>query len=139
MRDITEAQIRQMMDNVMQEVHQHSYADKANLVGHSFGGLIARYYAAQNPSSVNTVITVGTPHAGTTVFYDITLEKYKDVKSALKSIPSDRIVYWTMPTYEGALEYASGSPAGNLFHNPLTSVGMANGVKYYSIYSGSRY
>ena len=136
-RDITEAQIRQMMDNVMQEVHQHSYADKANLVGHSFGGLIARYYAAQNPSSVNTVITVGTPHTGTTVFYQIVLGKYRNMASAVKAIPLNRIVYWTVPTYAGALKYADQSQAPDLFTNTLAGVGKAAGVKYYCIYSDS--
>lgn len=134
-RDITEAQMRQMMDNVMQEVHEHSYANKTNLVGHSFGGLIARYYAAQHPDKVNTVITVGTPHMGTTVFYDKLLTKYQNVDSTLKQVPLNRVVYWAVPIYDNALQYANHTQAPSLFPNTLASVQRANGVKYYCIYS----
>jgi len=135
-RYLTEAQILQMMDNVMLEVNEHSYAGKVNLVGHSFGGLIARDYANKHPSNVNTVITVGTPHLGTTVFYDIVLKDYHSVEDVLLKIPAGRIVYWTVPTYENALEYSDGSQAYNLFPNTLAGVGMANGVNYFCIYSG---
>lgn len=134
-RDITEAQMRQMMDNVIQEVHEHSYANKTNLVGHSFGGLIARYYAAQHPDEVNTVITVGTPHMGTTVFYDVLLTKYQNVDSTLKQVPLNRVVYWAVPIYGNALQYANHTQAPSLFPNTLATVGRANGVKYYCIYS----
>ena len=41
-------------------------ADKVHLVGHSLGGLIARYYVQSGGSvRVDTVITLGTPHQGT--------------------------------------------------------------------------
>ena len=134
-RDITEGQMRQMMDNVLQEVHEHSYANKTNLIGHSFGGLIARYYAAQHPDKVNMVITVGSPHMGTTVFYDEGLTKYHNVDSTLKQVPLNRVVYWTVPIYGNAVEYANHTQAPSLFPNTLASVGKANGVKYYCIYS----
>jgi len=136
-RYLTEAQILQMMNNVMLEVNEHSYASKVNLVGHSFGGLIARDYAAKHSSNVNTVITVGTPHLGTTGFYDIVLKHYHSVEDVLLKIPADRIVYWTVPTYKNALIYADGSQAYNLFPNTLVGVGMANGVNYFCIYSDS--
>jgi pimeloyl-ACP methyl ester carboxylesterase len=136
-RYLTEAQILQMMNNVMLEVNEHSYASKVNLVGHSFGGLIARDYAAKHSSNVNTVITVGTPHLGTTGFYDSVLKHYHSVEGVLLKIPADRIVYWTVPTYENALIYADGSQAYNLFPNTLAGVGMANGVNYFCIYSDS--
>lgn len=37
---------------------------KVDLVGHSLGGLVARFSAQRSPDLVNTLITVGTPHNG---------------------------------------------------------------------------
>lgn len=45
--------------------------DKVNLIGHSFGGLIARAYAQNNPDKVDKLLTVGTPHEGVTKTYKI--------------------------------------------------------------------
>ena len=41
--------------------------DRIHLVGHSLGGLIARYYAQRlgGDSRVHTLVTLGAPHAGT--------------------------------------------------------------------------
>ena len=133
-RDLTEAQILKMMDNVMQEVYEHSYANKANLVGHSFGGLIARDYAAKSPNCVNTVITVGAPHLGTTLFYESFLLEYINKDSALAEIPLDRILYWTVPTYDKAICDTYGNPLPNLFPNTLANVGKADGVNYFCFY-----
>ena len=134
-RDVTVAQLQQMMDNVLQQVRLHSYANKMNLVGKSFGGLIARDYAAENPSGVNTVIAIGTPHMGTVVFYSLVLKDYPSMKAALQAIPKDRAAYWTVPTYANALQFENGNQAPNLFTNPLADVGKATGVTYYCIYS----
>jgi len=35
-----------------------------NLIGHSQGGLIARAYAQSNPSKINKLVTIASPHAG---------------------------------------------------------------------------
>lgn len=35
-----------------------------NLVGHSQGGLVARTYAQNNPTKINKLITIASPHAG---------------------------------------------------------------------------
>jgi triacylglycerol lipase len=42
-------------------------APKLNLIGHSQGGLDARYIAALRPQIVASITTVGTPHTGTPV------------------------------------------------------------------------
>ncbi|MEU8531107.1 MULTISPECIES: esterase/lipase family protein [Streptomyces] len=43
--------------------------DEVDVVGHSLGGLIARYYVQRlgGDARVRTLVTLGTPHAGTTV------------------------------------------------------------------------
>jgi triacylglycerol lipase len=46
-------------------------ADRCVLVGHSLGGLVARYYvqALGGEDTVDTVVTLGTPHRGTLTSY----------------------------------------------------------------------
>jgi triacylglycerol lipase len=41
--------------------------DRVNVVAHSMGGLVARYYVQRlgGDARVNTLVTIGTPHAGT--------------------------------------------------------------------------
>ncbi|MET9799387.1 alpha/beta fold hydrolase [Streptomyces sp. NPDC006368] len=43
--------------------------DRVDIVGHSLGGLIARYYVQRlgGDQRVRTLVTLGTPHSGTTV------------------------------------------------------------------------
>ena len=59
------------IDSWINAALNRTYADKVNLLGHSMGGLIARYYAGHtlNQSKVNKVIMVGSPNKGTTLFY----------------------------------------------------------------------
>ena len=46
---------------------QATGADKVYLIGHSYGGLIARYYIQElgGDQTVHTCVTMGTPHGGT--------------------------------------------------------------------------
>jgi triacylglycerol lipase len=46
-------------------------ADRIHIIGHSLGGLIARYYVQRlgGDSAVDTVVTLGTPHGGTMAAY----------------------------------------------------------------------
>ena len=45
----------------------HSGCDKVDLVGHSMGGLVVRYYIEKlgGAASVNAAVTIGAPHRGT--------------------------------------------------------------------------
>src|SRR3569833_19424 len=51
------------------EVREATGADKVDLIGHSMGGVVARYYAALagGHTGVDHLITIGSPHAGTDV------------------------------------------------------------------------
>ncbi|MFJ4711106.1 esterase/lipase family protein [Streptomyces sp. NPDC088785] len=48
---------------------EHSGQQRIDIVGHSLGGLIARYYVQRlgGDAHVRTLVTLGTPHAGTRV------------------------------------------------------------------------
>jgi triacylglycerol lipase len=60
------AAARQLAESVEEICRQTGY-DRINIVGHSMGGLIARYYVQRLGGSprVHTLITLGTPHQGT--------------------------------------------------------------------------
>jgi triacylglycerol lipase len=66
-RDVRRAAV-DLAGAVERLVDQSGY-DKVHLVGHSLGGLIARYYVQRmgGDAAVATLVTMGTPHAGTTL------------------------------------------------------------------------
>ena len=47
----------------LEQVRKHFGLDKVNLLGHSFGGLLAMYYSIENPTKVNSLILVDTDAA----------------------------------------------------------------------------
>ncbi|MEO9185134.1 MAG: alpha/beta fold hydrolase, partial [Kofleriaceae bacterium] len=51
------------------EVRAATGADQVDLIGHSMGGVVARYFVklAGGDAAVHRVITIGSPHAGTDV------------------------------------------------------------------------
>ncbi|MEU9031518.1 alpha/beta fold hydrolase [Streptomyces sp. NPDC048383] len=53
----------------IEELCERSGQDRVDLVGHSLGGLVARYYVQRlgGDARVRTLVTLGTPHAGTRV------------------------------------------------------------------------
>ncbi|MEB8336724.1 lipase family alpha/beta hydrolase [Streptomyces endophyticus] len=53
----------------VEEVCERSGRDRVDIVGHSLGGLIARYYVQRlgGDTRVRTLVTLGTPHGGTHV------------------------------------------------------------------------
>ena len=57
---------RELRDHV-ERLCEETGADKVHIVGHSLGGVIARYYVQRMGGSarVDTLVTLGSPHAGT--------------------------------------------------------------------------
>ncbi|MEW2621092.1 alpha/beta fold hydrolase [Streptomyces sp. NPDC048106] len=53
----------------VQEICERTGSDRVDIVGHSLGGLIARYYVQclGGDLRVRTLVTLGTPHSGTRV------------------------------------------------------------------------
>ncbi|WP_369196042.1 esterase/lipase family protein [Streptomyces djakartensis] len=53
----------------IEEVCERTGTERVDVVGHSLGGLIARYYVQRlgGDTRVRTLVTLGTPHAGTRV------------------------------------------------------------------------
>jgi pimeloyl-ACP methyl ester carboxylesterase len=59
----------ELLGRHIEEVCERTGSSRVDIVGHSLGGLIARYYAQRlgGDARVRTLVTLGTPHAGTRV------------------------------------------------------------------------
>ena len=150
------------MEHIVRDhVEPLCYASKVNLVGYSFGGLIARWFSSIDPQYVNTVITVATPHAGIAWFYewiynrmdaealgtryillntlntpdnDLVISSRQEAGQmmAIPNTAKPSILYWLIPSYDCLIPPAY-QPVDPYFHNTLNAP-PASGVKYYNIY-----
>ncbi|MFC8872245.1 esterase/lipase family protein [Streptomyces sp. NPDC057148] len=59
----------ELLGRHIEEICERSGSERVDVVGHSLGGLIARYYVQRlgGDLRVRTLVTLGTPHAGTRV------------------------------------------------------------------------
>ncbi|MFD7134986.1 esterase/lipase family protein [Streptomyces sp. NPDC059894] len=59
----------ELLGRHIEEICERTGSDRVDVVGHSLGGLIARYYAQRlgGDARVRTLVTLGTPHSGTRV------------------------------------------------------------------------
>ncbi|MGW0819783.1 lipase family alpha/beta hydrolase [Streptomyces sp. NPDC002845] len=59
----------ELLGRHIEEICERTGSERVDIVGHSLGGLIARYYAQRlgGDTRVRTLVTLGTPHAGTSV------------------------------------------------------------------------
>ncbi|GJF18935.1 esterase/lipase family protein [Streptomyces flaveolus] len=59
----------ELLGRHIEEICERTGSDRVDVVGHSLGGLIARYYVQRlgGDLRVRTLVTLGTPHAGTRV------------------------------------------------------------------------
>ncbi|MEU6989875.1 alpha/beta fold hydrolase [Streptomyces sp. NPDC046465] len=57
----------ELLGRHIEEICERTGHDRIDIVGHSLGGLIARYYAQRlgGDARVRTLVTLGTPHSGT--------------------------------------------------------------------------
>ncbi|MBN2000681.1 alpha/beta fold hydrolase [candidate division KSB1 bacterium] len=134
------AGIKSDIDNLLNDIWKFNYANKVNFVAHSFGGLVARYYAEKNPMRVDKVITVGTPHLGTTAFYTGIFSEYSSLAEVETDLPEWAALRWVIPRYDcldlknqGSVTDLDHLSISSLFSNTLNA-GYAPGVSYHSIY-----
>ncbi|MFJ9628781.1 esterase/lipase family protein [Streptomyces sp. NPDC091280] len=59
----------ELLGRHVEEICERTGSERVDIVGHSLGGLIARYYAQRlgGDLRVRTLVTLGTPHSGTAV------------------------------------------------------------------------
>lgn len=59
------------LDREVERIREATGAEQVHVVGHSLGGLVARYYVQRlgGDARVHTLVTLGTPHQGTMAAY----------------------------------------------------------------------
>jgi pimeloyl-ACP methyl ester carboxylesterase len=72
-RDIPQA--AELLGEEIEKLAANSGYERVHVIGHSLGGLIARYYVQRlgGDAFVNTLVTLGTPHQGTKLAHAIPL------------------------------------------------------------------
>lgn len=132
---------------VLQAAYGHA---KFNLVGHSMGGLDARYVAAVAPGLVASVTPVGTPHQGSAVadgieagttatgttslvaaFVDA-LASFLGFLSGDTTSPQNSVAALRSLTRSGAAAFNASFPAGAPAGSCGSGAAVVNGVRYYS-------
>ena len=139
LRYATPDTVKADLDAIVKEhVRPYSYASKCNLVGYSFGGLVARYYTSVAPQNVNTVITIGAPYGGLTFVYEwifggkIRSRLEAEQMMEIPNTTTPNVLWWVVPTYD-CLITPDILPVNPYFNNTYNAP-PASGVKYYSIY-----
>ena len=116
----------------VEAIKKRTGAKKVQLVGHSLGGLICRYYTEQlgGHRSVETLITVGTPHHGTVVAFAGRSPSAKqmrpnsDFMKAMQRVRKPRSVRYisyysnldviVVPAHSAVLDNGNGSTVKNI-------------------------
>jgi hypothetical protein len=129
---------------ILDLVKKHSYADRMNIIGHSTGGLVARYWSSQKPAFINKVITVGTPHEGIARFYEEPfLEQYKNredfERMRLMTEPggnTPNLISWFVPKWDAIdqSKYKLTSSDPNPYFTNTFDYQYSPEVNYYLIY-----
>lgn len=125
------------------EVWNYCYADRVSFVGHSFGGLVARYYASKHPDEVSEIITAGTPHLGVTFFYVMAFsrESKKDFEEEFtRHASTNCALRWVIPTYQstylkredGTIERLDPKAVSDLFTSTFNGMPPAD----FSVFCG---
>jgi len=140
---VTESEMYSIVELWVGAALQATYADRVNLIGHSTGGLVARYYSG-TASTVDKVISIGTPHLGLTDFYANAFDKpNKEKADEIMRVPGtneENLLRWFEPQYgESCLINAeTGQPIEPEPYENSFNAAYNNDVHYYSIYANNR-
>jgi pimeloyl-ACP methyl ester carboxylesterase len=95
-RKFTPEEVETWLEEIIDLALDGTYADRVNLVCHSLGGLIGRYYSwhSRNARS-HKVIMIGTPNYGSSKFYILTSD-WK-LKRVIKELNKQPLVRWLIP------------------------------------------
>jgi pimeloyl-ACP methyl ester carboxylesterase len=86
------------LDGIVNQAQAATYADRVDLVCHSLGGLLGRYYACFiGQDRVHKLIMIGTPNAGSSMFYWET--RKMSAKNVGKILAEQPLARWLAPMY----------------------------------------
>ncbi len=142
-QESTPAEVGQMLKAWIDQAVGSTYADKVDLIGHSLGGLLCRYYATEVDVDrrVRRVIMVGTPNEGSSEFYVEAFTHPKDwADKKLHTTEGEWNVRSLLaPTYPTL--WISGSqeqvpnPLPNTFHEGGFNKPAPPGVEYWTLFT----
>lgn len=141
----TPEEIAGKLDNWINAALNATYADKINLIGHSLGGMIGRYYITEhdNGNHVKRLILVGSPNKGSTQFYKKLYENTPQWAEA-KLHTSDGFPNcrgWLSSTYNTLYNSETGELIANthlnLFYAGNYDTPPPPGVMYFNIYNNN--
>jgi triacylglycerol lipase len=134
----------------IEDIVARSGSEKVNLIGHSQGGLDARYVAAARPDLIASITTVGTPHKGAEVatylrnhvekgsFAEEVFAKFTNQLGTIIGLlsgytsPQDAIASIESLTAEGAAQFNAKYPAGLPAEPCGEGAAEENGIRFYS-------
>lgn len=95
---------RAAINTVVQEARAAHNGAEVILIGHSFGGLVAKAYASQeNGAGIAGMVTLGTPHGGARLIYDFLVRELdSDTTPPIRELLPEHAAlldpYWNLPT-----------------------------------------
>lgn len=84
-----------LMIKDLEALRRHLAIDEWIILGHSFGGVLANYYAANHPGNVSGLI------ASSSGGVDLGLLEYFDITQQLSPVERDSLSYWTARINDG--------------------------------------
>ncbi len=129
-------EVSNWLDNIVIEAINSTYAKRVNIIGHSLGGLVGRYYVTDHggEDKVHKLIMIGTPNKGSSKFY-INTSRWS-IERVKRKLDKSPLAQWLIPTYTYPALYDPNhsilpSPISNNFPDFLPG----EDVTYYSIYN----
>lgn len=94
-RRFTPQDAEEWLENIVDRIHEETYADRVNLVCHSLGGLVGRYYSWHSKKAAShKVIMIGTPNHGSSKYY-VTTSGWKLKK--VTNLNEQPLARWLIP------------------------------------------
>ncbi|MCJ7744317.1 MAG: alpha/beta fold hydrolase [Dehalococcoidales bacterium] len=126
------------LDEIVGKAIKATYADRVNIIGHSLGGLVGRYYITRyvGASKVHKLIMVGTPNKGSSQFYIQT--SHWSIDKVNRKLDNSPLAQWLIPNYQApyhALYDIMNNPLVPPSPNNFPDESPPEGVTYYSIYN----
>ncbi len=90
-------------NNRINQINQNTYADKINVVSHSMGGLLSRYYINKcndTNKKIVKLVMVGTPNKGTAGVFEKKIGECpspQTLKEATDLITESPVISWSIP------------------------------------------
>lgn len=100
-KDYIQVQAQNMDQKIQYLKQHHGLSDKFNIIAHSMGGLVSRYYSYMRPNTVAGIVTLGTPNHGSPLAdnFNWLANYFLDAKDATDHLRPSYLKNTFNPTY----------------------------------------